>query len=190
MRAALDGVDVVRKRENRLVIFLADVLHGNFDACAILFALHVDDFVVDHRTPGIYGVDVAYDSIVVTIRLALSSGLVRKSDFDAWVEERQLLEALREDVPLEPAVLEYIVVERESDGGSRLLRVPDHLQRRRGVAPDKAHPVYFAVAPHFRLEPFRQSVDARNAHAMQAARNLVSPAAEFAAGVQDGQHNL
>jgi NAD(P)H-dependent FMN reductase len=50
--------------------------------------------------------------------------------------------------------------------------------------------VVVAVAVDFEDQFLRERVDDRDAHAVQSARDLVALAAEFAAGVQDGQNDL
>ena len=58
----------------------------------------------------------------------------------------------------------------------------------------EAHPVFLAVAPDDEFEPFRQRVDDRDAHAVEAARNLVgivvAGVLELAARVQLGHDDL
>ena len=53
-----------------------------------------------------------------------------------------------------------------------------------GLAPD------LAVAPDLELEPLGERVHHRDADAVQAARDLVGPVVELAAGVQRGHHDL
>ena len=48
----------------------------------------------------------------------------------------------------------------------------------------------FAVAVDLDLDPCRERIDHRDTHPVEAAGHLVPIAAELAAGVQDGEHNL
>lgn len=86
-------------------------------------------------------------------------------------------------------------------GGARRAqwRHLDHLAvRRLGLlqqtvlrdAAREIHVVHLAVTAHRQLQPFRQAVHARHAHAVQAARHLVAVLVELAAGVQLGHDDL
>ena len=57
-------------------------------------------------------------------------------------------------------------------------------------APAEFEHVHLAVAAHGEAQHFAQRVDATDAHAVQAARNLVAVLVELAAGVQLGQGDL
>ena len=59
-----------------------------------------------------------------------------------------------------------------------------------GHAVVEAHPEGVALLAHAHVEPGRQRVDHRGAHAVQATGHLVAAAAELAAGVQLGEHEL
>ena len=56
-----------------------------------------------------------------------------------------------------------------------------------GFPPHKLLHVHMALPVHLRPEAGGQGIDAGNAHAVEAAGDLVAPAAELAAGVEDGQ---
>src|ERR1035441_6482866 len=47
-----------------------------------------------------------------------------------------------------------------------------------------------SVAPDLDVELLRERVDATDAHAVQAAGDLIGGGVEFAASVEDGQHHL
>ena len=50
--------------------------------------------------------------------------------------------------------------------------------------------VFYAIAAHLHFHLCGKGVHNGNAHAVQTARNFVSLATEFAAGVQNGEHDL
>ncbi len=108
----------------------------------------------------------------------------------ALVEERHLLEAARQRREVVVGGLEDVGVGPERDGragvvGRLLLR-----QRGGGHAAQVGLPVHVPIAPDLDVEVGRQRVDDGDADAVQAAGHLVAAAAELAAGVQDGEHDL
>ncbi len=64
------------------------------------------------------------------------------------------------------------------------------LQRAGGHAVVEGHPERVALLAHADVEPGGQGVDHRGADAVQATGHLVAAAAELAAGVQLGEHEL
>ena len=50
--------------------------------------------------------------------------------------------------------------------------------------------VHLPVPPDLEFEPFGQRVDDRDTDAVESARDLVRRVLEFAAGVEDGQHDF
>ena len=71
-----------------------------------------------------------------------------------------------------------------------LLGFADDLQLLRGHAALERHVINLVVARNLDLEPIGKGVDALGADAVQAAGILVGALAEFAAGVQIGQHQF
>jgi hypothetical protein len=61
----------------------------------------------------------------------------------------------------------------ENPQGRYLDTVLDFKQAIHGVAAIEFHGVFFSVAANDEPQPFRQGIDAGNANAMQATRNLV-----------------
>ena len=66
----------------------------------------------------------------------------------------------------------------------------DFVQLRRGVAVIEVDLVFLAAALHVHLDAGRKRIHDRNADAMKATGNLVTLAAEFAAGMQNGENDL
>src|SRR5471032_1787323 len=126
----------------------------------------------------------------------LAVALVSQLDVDAVVQEGQFADALGQNLVVEFDVVEDFLVGPEVHVNAALVGVADDLDRRDGEtvllgqfavlrhATDEFHVVDFAVAADGQLEQFRQRVDARYAHAVQAARDLVGVLVELAAGVQ------
>ena len=117
--------------------------------------------------------------------------LVAEDDLEALVEERHLAQALEERLGAELELLHDRAVGPERDARAVLVGVADALEAAdRLAAVDERHPVDAAVAPDLHLEPAGEGVDDRDAHAVEAARDLVALAAELAAGVQHREHDL
>src|SRR6185312_16777386 len=116
--------------------------------------------------------------------LALAGALVDELDLDAVVEERELAQALGEDLVVELDVAESDLRREEVHLGAAPLGVPGGLQRLYGHAVVELHEVRMAVAPDAQLEPLRKRIDDRDPHAVQAARNLVRVLVELAPRVQ------
>ena len=72
----------------------------------------------------------------------------------------------------------------------RRLTAPRSFSLPIGMAALEAHLVAALVARHIHFHPFRQGIDHRGAHAMQAARGLIDLAVEFAAGMQRGHDHF
>ena len=109
----------------------------------------------------------------------------------AVVQERQLAQALGQDVVVEVDVAEDLA------SGRKCTSVPRRSRRRRstssgatGDAVAEFHLVHLAVAPDREPQPFGQRVDHRHADAVQAAGDLVAVLVELAAGVQLGHDDL
>ena len=107
------------------------------------------------------------------------------------VEERLLAQALVERlIVVDRGVGEHLGVGLEANAGARAVGVADYGHRLGDIAPRELHAVDLAVLVDIDLEPLGEGVDDRRADAVQAAGDLVSAAAEFAARVQDGEDDL
>jgi hypothetical protein len=206
VRAAVALRDVVGEAEHGLVERVVP-LHRNLDAdvgalVALLVAERVEDVRVQDGLALVDELDEALDAAgegeVVLLRVAL----VDEADLDAVVQERELAQALGEDVVVEVDVGEDLGVGQEVDLRAAALGVAGDLHRahleavadldlavlRHALA--ELDEVLLAVAAHGQAQPGRQRVHARDAHAVQAARDLVAVLVELAAGVQLGQRDL
>ncbi|MNS92966.1 hypothetical protein D3C72_1271160 [compost metagenome] len=115
-----------------------------------------------------------------------------EGDRNAAVQESHLAEARGERVVVELERVEDRPVGLEVGLGAGLLDgdLADHLDVALGGALGEAHAVNLAVALDLHLELGRQRVHDADAHAVEAARDLVAAGAELAAGVKHGQHGL
>jgi hypothetical protein len=145
-----------------------------------LFSQKEDKFFFEFRDP------VPEEELVL-----LLGALVGELDLDPGVQERELPQALGEDLVLElPGRQEDLGIGLEGDLRAGLSGVADHDHLLRRLALGEAHLVDLPPAPHLGLEPLRHRVHALGADAVQAPGDLVRPLPELAARVQVGEHEL
>ena len=149
-----------------------------------------EDGFVNCSLASVQVADEFADAALVVEALAAIVALVDQLDADAGVQERQLAQALRQDLVVELDVREDLVGRLEADGRAALVAVADHSQRRNGVTQAVFLLVPLAVAADGQVQGFGQSVDDRNADPVQATGNLVGRVVELTAGVQDGHDDL
>ena len=124
--------------------------------------------------------------------------LIAQGDADALVQKGHLAQAHLEGVKVEIASLKDagfrglagLDVGPEAHGGAGALGLADDLEVVKHLAALVFLLVDLAVLIDVDLQVLRQGVDHGRAHAVQAAGDLVAPAAELAAGVQHGQADL
>ena len=191
--AALVRVDVVREREQRLLIGVVP-LQGDLDLADVARVLEVDDLLVQRlaRALAVQVLDEVDDAaVVLEARLEALAALVAEADLEAPREEGHLAEALLEHRPVVVDRLEDLHVRQEADAGAAPVRLGAALEVAHRLAALVGLGVLVAVAPDRQVEPLGQRVDDRDADAVQAAGDLVAAAvAELAAGVQHGQDDL
>ena len=136
------------------------------------------------------------------LRLLVARPLVVQRDRETAVQERHHLQSLRDRRVAELELLEHVRVGPEGHGGSRVpaLGLRHDLQLSlRDAGPHRAParllgrvllPVRATAAVDLEHDPRRQRVHHRHTHAVQSARHLVAAAAELAARVQRGHHDL
>ncbi|CDC74301.1 uncharacterized protein BN503_00904 [Oscillibacter sp. CAG:155] len=191
VHAALGGMHVVGKGQDGLVVAVV-ILHGHFRHGVALHAGHVDHVGVE----GILGLvepgdklpDAALEAHVVLLLLARA--LVHGADAQAGVQEGLFPHAGVEGVIVVDGVLKHLRVGLEGDGGAGMIRLAHHGHLLRDMAPGELHLIDLAVPVDLNREPLGEGVDHAGAHAVETAGNLVSAAAELAAGVEDGIDHL
>ncbi len=193
MRAAVALRNVVRERQNRLVIAVVPP-QRDFDTDAVFLAADHDRLGNNRRLGAIEIAHERGSAALVHEFFALDVGVARigQHDLGARVQKRQLAQAM-----LERRIIElHDVVERLGARQERHFRaalaltVAGHLQRRHRDAVVELDEVLLALAPDPALEPRGQRVDDGHADAVQTARHLVGILVELAACVQLGEHDL
>jgi hypothetical protein len=138
--------------------------------------------------------DAAVVAVLHRARIALLvlelGALVGQRDGQAAVEERHLLEAPGERLEVVGGGLEDLVVGPEGDGGAGLGGGPALVQVRGGGAAQVLLRPQRALGLDRDGQPGGQRVDHGDADTVQAAGDRVAAAAELAAGVQHGEHDL
>ena len=191
MRSAIDSVDVVRKREDLLVVAVV-VLHRHLDREFVRSVLEIDRFLVQRR---FVAVQVLYEFgdaalVIEFVFFLLFFALVADDDANSLIQECLFTQPLREFVKAVNRRFEDLGVRLEGHFRSALVRRAGFRKRRDRNADVEFHFVRFSVTPNFELQPLRKKIHARNTDAVQSARNLVGIRIELAARVQNGHHDL
>ena len=189
VRAAFGRADVVHVGVDVLGE-LAGVLHGDFQADAVVLAGDVDDVVVGRLAGAVQVLDELEDAALVVERLAVAGALVAEDDLHAAVEEGQFLQAAVEDVVLEVGVGEDLRVGLEGGLRADAVGAADAADVGRGHAALVFLLIDVAVAADLDLAPLGEEVDHGDADAVQAAGGLIGPFLELAAELQHGHHAL
>src|SRR5271165_5950575 len=189
MRAAVHGVDGVGEGKNVFGVAVV-VLQRDFHFHLVALAFDVDGRIVQHAFAFVEVLHEFGDAAGEAEFGFLAAALVIERDFQAFVEEGEFAEALRERVIAVDGLTENFGIGVKSDFGAGLARLAGSFELRSGHAlfvglfPD------FAFAPDFQVEPVGKRVDDGDADAVQAAGNFVGVAIEFSAGVQDGHDDF
>ncbi len=85
---------------------------------------------------------------------------------------------------------EHLRIRLKGDHGAVLIGIPHHGDGLGDLPSGKLHLIDLAVLVNLDLQPLRQGVYHAGAHAVQAAGDLVAPAAKLTARVEDGKHDL
>ena len=203
MRAAVGVRDGVGKAERLLaeaLVILEDAIDED------VFVLVVDDHFATARDGDGLGVDLVLVRAHFAHELLHALGVeqhfltlrfgafVGEQDADAGIEEGEFaqarLEAFEDKCRRDG---EDRGVGEEGDlgaGALRVIEIAEHAERLGGFAALEADGVDLAVAINLALEPVGERVGAFGADAVQAAGEFIRAVAEFAAGVQAGEHEF
>src|SRR5277367_2859332 len=189
VRAAVNRVDGVGEGENIFGVAVV-VLQRDFDFDLVALAFDVDGRIVQHAFAFVEVLDEFGDAAGEAKFGFLATALVVERDFQAFVQEGELAETLREGVVAVDGLAENFGIGVESDFRAGLARLAGSFELRGGHALFVGLLPDFAFAPDFQIEPIGKRVDDGDADAVQAAGNFVGVAIEFSAGVQNGHDDF
>ena len=200
VHAALLGVDVVGEGERALRV--AGVpLQGHLDLAHLRLGRVRGGAALDVDRAGEAGQDVLLGveelhevddaaGVAELVGARHQLALVHQHDLEVLVEERRLLQVVVERVVVVGRGLEDLLVGPERDGGARGLGVAHDLHLLDGLAALEGHLVDLAVAADLRDELLGEGVHDGDAHAVEAAGDLVGVVVKLAARVEDGEDHL
>ena len=189
-------MDVVCEGADIRVIAVV-ILHSYLYLAGILHISGAQiNYLVMYRSISLFLMDIidefSYTSLIEEsfILDMLGISLVLQLDVHARVQERLLSESSRESIiVVNVGVLEYLGVCLEGDLRTTDFGLSDLLEVAHDLAALITLIVDILAVAYSDLEPLRQSVYYRRAHAVQTARYLISAAAELTAGVQYGEYH-
>ena len=184
-------MDVVGEGDQSLDIAVV-ILEGDFGDGVVLGAAEVNDLLMDGGLILVDVTDELPDAALVAHGFALlfAFPLILDADAQARVQESLLPHTGMENLIVIDRVVKHLRVGLEADGGAGFIRLAHHMDSLGDLAPGEGHLVDFSFLVDLNLQPFGQSIDHRGAHAVEAAGDLIAPAAELAAGVQNGENNF
>ena len=191
MHAALRRVDVVGEGHDDLVVAVVilqrDLAHG-----VAALAGHIDGLGVQRGLVAVDEVHELADAALVAHRLAhgLLAAQVGDRDAQAGVQKRLLAHTHVQRLIVIDRVLEHNRVGLEAHGRAGVVGLADDGHGLRRLAAGELHLIDLPVFVHVHFQPLGQGVDDRCADAVQAAGDLIAPAAELAARVQHREHDL
>ncbi len=170
------------------VVVLQHAIHDHF----VLLTRQDDGFGMQDLLVAAKLADKLLDAVLVEKSLLLVlDPLVGERDFDARIQKRQFAQAVGEQVEFEfGGDGENRRVGLEGDEGAGALGFTDDFELAGGDAALEGHVIDLIVARNLDLEPVGKGVDALGADAVEAAGIFVGALAEFAAGMEVGQHQL
>ena len=193
MSTAVNGVDVVRKREHCLVVAVC-ILHGDLRASVAVHGGEMDRLFMQGSLTAACGqiFDEARKSALVAVGALddiIGVAPVRKGYAQSRIEERGLAQVSFKGLEIiDRGLAEYLGIGLEAYSRAGRRRCAYLLKVIVGMtAVREALLIDMAVLRNFNFEPLGQGVDDGRADAVQTAGDLVAVAAELTAGVQDGQ---
>ena len=174
------------------------ILQCDLRRVVALGAGHVDDLLMDRRFVAVIPADEFADASLVAhgvhaILFGLVGGfdaLVADGDMQTGVQKCLLAHAGMEGFVVIFQRVEHLGIGFEGDLRAVLVRGADDAHFLGNMAAGEFHLINFPVLADLDLQPLGKGVDDRRAHAVQTAGDLIAPAAEFAARVQDGIDDL
>ena len=191
MHAALRRAHVVGEGDDVLVVAVV-ILQRHLHRGVVLHAPHIDHIVVDGGLVLVEPGHILPDAALIAhgVRLLPALPAVKGGDFQAGVQKRLLLHPGVNGVVAVGSDVEHVRIGLEGDHGAGFVGGAHHPHGLGDVPSGEAHLVDFALLVNLNLQPLAEGVDHAGAHAVEAAGDLVAPAAELSAGVEDSKDHL
>ena len=164
---------------------------------AFALGFHVDRLVVQYAFAAVQMLDEFGDTAGVLefqllrfARLWIGGAFVGERDLQAFVQEGQFAQALRQRVIVVFGCGEDFFVGKEMDFCAALFGGPGFLQFGLRIALGIALLPDMSVAPDFQIKLMAERVYAGNTNAMKSAGNFVIGVIKLSSGMQLGQHHL
>jgi len=189
VRTAVLLRDVVGVAEHGLRVGVVP-LHRDLDADRAFLGAEPEHALVDRALGAVEVRDEGLQAARVLEGLGLAVALVVEVDAHAGVEERELAQALGEDVVVELDVREDGRRRLEAHAGAGAVGGADHGERRDGIAEAVFLRVQFAAAMDGELQHIGERVDDGHADAVQTTGDFVGAVVELTARVQHGHDDF
>ena len=175
-----------------VIVICVVMLHGNFDGDFADRAFAVNNVIIQSGIALVQVLHVFLDAAFVMEHFGhrILVAEVGQSDLQTFRQECHFTETLLQGSRVKCDVVENCRVRIERYRRTGILRVADNLQGGNRLAALIALLVLVSVPADDYFEPLGKRVNNRSAYAVQTAGYLVSSAAEFAAGMQDGKYDL
>ncbi len=175
MRAAVDGIDIVGKTEDRFRVTVV-VLERDFHLHSVALGFHVDRLVMEDALAAVQVLDELRDPARVLELQAfgfagfgVGVAFVGQRDLQALVQEGQLAQALGQRVEVVLGDGENLFVGKEVDFGAALLGVAGLAQLAVRAALGVSLLPDISFAPDFEVQLMAERIHARDANAVQSA---------------------
>ena len=192
VHTALRRAHVVGEGQQKFVVAVV-ILHGDLGGSVALAAAHIDNVLAQWRLVPVAPDSKLPDAALVAHGLAdllFIVPVVGDGDGQTRIQEGFLPHPLVEDFVVIDKTVEHLRVGLEGDLRAGLVGLANDAHFLRDIATGKFHFVDAAVFVNPHPQPLAQSVDDGRAHAVQAAGDLITAAAELAAGMEHGIHDL
>ena len=143
--------------------------------------------------PGLVQVRNELDDAAFVVEDGLADllcALIGERDFDALIQKRQFAKALRQRVVGEHQIFKHLRIRLERDLGAAPLGRTFLAKLGHRLSTLEVLAIARTLAPDFDLEPLGKGIHDRNTDPVKTSGDFVGVVFEFAAGVEDREHDL
>src|SRR3989338_1917445 len=190
MRAALDRIDVIGKREQVLGVAVV-ILERDLHLDLVFLARKIHDFLVKRVLISIQKLDKRLCPAGKFKRILFAGPFIFYVYLEAFIQKRQFAQAIGERIEtILQFPREYLFIRLKRDARSRRFRFADDGDFRDRLTALIPLMIDLPVTPDFDFKPFRQSVHDGNAHTVKASGDLITLMVKFSSGVKFCQDDL